>query len=579
MQAATVTTPAKRTATRRDYAGVVAAFELDVTEGRFPASRNFKAAIERQIRDLASPPVGFVFDPVEASKWVHLTEQLPWSEGPKRGQLIKWEPWQVWILFTFFGWYDETTRAPRFNTASIWEAKGNGKSPMAAAIAAALLARDKTGGKLYSAATAQRQARIVLDHAREMLKLAPKVRERFGLEVRQHTIVGKDDPRCYEAVSREADTVEGARPECGVILDEVHVADRDLHDNLQTAINKTDGARFIKISTAGLSMDPQDLGFQQYRRAVEILQRKVEDDRTFAVVIDADPELDPFSDLAIRQANPNLGISVSVAGIQAAAKRAKETPSERVSYETKHLNRYQAAGRAFLDLRQWIALGADITLDRALTDGGWRVFVGLDLARTRDLTAAVYCAMRVRSDGKREYRVFTRRAYLPSESITLQHLADARAWVDAGWLQLCPGPTMDYGAVKADILADCDRIGQPEAEVCVDEWSAAEVEKDLMNAGMTVVAVKQGARMQSEPMKALEAAVLEGRLTHDGSPVMQMCMGNLVAESRPNDSIAPGRENENKKIDLAVALINAFVRAYVAEAEASVYSSRGLIAI
>jgi phage terminase large subunit-like protein len=568
-------------APQRDHAAIARAFEAEVLEGRFPASRNFRAAVERQARDLACPPIGFVFDAEEGAKWVRLTEQLPWSEGPKRGELIRWEPWQVWLLHTFFSWQDAVTRAPRFNTASIWVAKGNGKSPMAAAVAAALLARDKKGGKLYSAATAQRQARIVLDHAREMLKLAPNVREKFSLEVRQHDIVGKDDPRTYAVMSREADTAEGARPEVGVILDEVHVADRDLHDNLQTAINKTDGARFIKISTAGLSMDPQDVGYQQYRRAVEILQGKVRDERTFAVVIDADPELDTFSDLAMRQANPNLGVSVSLAGIQAAAQRAREMPSERVSFEVKHLNRYQASGRAFIDIRKWTALAADISLDKSLTDDGWTVFVGLDLARTRDITAAVYCAMRVRDDGKREYRVFTRRAYLPSESVTLQHLEDAHLWVEQGWLTLCPGPTMDYGTVKADILEDCERIGQPEAEVCVDEWSAAEVEKDLQNAGMTVVAVKQGARVQSEPMKALEAAVLDGRLQHDGSPVMQMAMGNLIAESRPNDSIAPGREDEHKKIDLAVALINAFVRASVAEpgATTSVYSTRGLVSI
>jgi phage terminase large subunit-like protein len=593
MEAATSTTTRKRAAPapRRDYAGIAATFEREVLEGRFPASRNLRAAVVRQANDITRAALrcpdkldsfGFIFDPIEAGKWLLLTESLPWSEGPKRGEAIVWEPWQVWLLWTFFGWYDQVTREPRFNTASIWVAKGNGKSPLAAAVAAALLARDRTGGKLYSAATAQRQARIVLDHCREMLRLAPKVRERFKLEVRQHQVVGIGDPRCYEAVSREADTVEGARPECGVILDEVHVADRDLHENLQTAINKTAGARFIKISTAGLSMDPQDVGFQQYRRAVDILQGKVDDPRTFAVVIDADPELDAFSDAAIRQANPNLGVSVSLAGIQSAAKRAKEMPSERASYEVKHLNRYQASGRAFIDVRRWNALAdPELVLDRSLTDDGWTLFVGLDLARTRDLTATVYVAMRVRADGKREYRVFSRRAYLPAKSVTLEHLPDAKVWGADGWLTLVEGSTMDYGVVKADIIDDAKSVGQPEAEVCVDEWSAAEVEKDLQHAGHVVVAVKQGARMQSEPMKSLEAAVIDGRLQHDGSPVMAMCIGNLIAESRPNDSIAPGRESEHRKIDLGVALINAMVRATVAEpsSRASVYSERGLISI
>jgi phage terminase large subunit-like protein len=251
-----------------------------------------------------------------------------------------------------------------------------------------------------------------------------------------------------------------------------------------------------------------------------------------------------------------------------------------VAFEVKHLNRYQASGRAFLDMRKWNALARDIQLEPSLTQDGWKLFVGVDLARTRDLTAAVYVAMRIRDDGKREYRVFTRRAYLPSESVTLQHLDDHKLWVENDYLHLCPGPTMDYGLVKKHIIEDTTLVGQPEAEVCIDEWSASELEKDLQDAGLTVVAVKQGARVQSEPMKGLEAAVLDGRLVHDGSPVMTLCMGNLIAESCPNDSIRPTREDETRKIDLAVALINAFVRATVADPNVgSVYSTRGLLAV
>jgi phage terminase large subunit-like protein len=575
--------PRKRAAAAplgRDYAAIAEQFVADVLAGKFPASRNFRAAIERQERDLATPPAGYVFDPGEATKWLRLTEQLPWSEGPKRGELIQWEPWQVWVLFTFFGWYDGVTREPRFNILDLWVAKGNGKSPLAAALAAALLARNRTGGKLYSAATAQRQARIVLDHAREMLRLAPAVRERFGLEVRQHCIIATSDPRIYEAVSREADTVEGIRPECGVVLDEVHVADRPLVENLTTAINKTAGGRFVRISTAGMSMDPQDVGFQLYRRSVDILSRKTEDVRTLAIVIDADPELDAFSDEAIRQANPNLEVSVSIAGVQAAAKRAREMPSERASYEVKHLNRYQASGRAFLDRRRWDALAnPELALGPELTEEGWTLFVGVDLAKTRDLTAAVYVAVRFRDDGQREYRIFSRRAYLAEKSITLEHMPDAKLWVEAGWLALTPGATMDYGILKRDVIEDCERAGQPTAEVCVDEWSAAEVEKALDEAGHVVVAVKQGARMQSEPMKELEAATIDGRLEHDGSPVMATCIGNLIAENRPNNSICPGREDEHHKIDLAVGAINALVRASVADLSPTIYSSRGLVSV
>jgi phage terminase large subunit-like protein len=449
---------------------------------------------------------------------------------------------------------------------------------MAAAIAAALIARNKTGGKLYSAATAARQARIVLDHAREMLRLAPRVRAKFSLEVRQHSIIGISDPREYLFISREADTVEGIRPECGVVLDEVHVADRDLVANLTTAINKTAGGRFVQISTAGMSMDPQDAGHALYRRAVDILTRKTIDERTFAVVIDADPELEFHAEAALRQANPNLGVSVSLAGLQSAIERARKYPQERASVEVKHLNRYQASGRAFLNRRLWDALARELEFTREALDG-WTVFVGVDLSKSRDLTAAVYVAARMREDEQREYRVFCRRVYLPEKSPTLENLPDAKLWKEQEWLTLVPGRTVNYAILVRDVKDDCEGVDQSTAEVCVDEWSASQVEASLVEAGFTIVEVKQTARMLSEPMKELEAAVIDGRIEHDGSPVMAMAVGNLIAASRGPDAIKPDREDEHQKIDPAAAMINAMVRASVADLSPGVYSERGLLSV
>ena len=74
------------------------------------------------------------------------------------------------------------------------------------------------------------------------------------------------------------------------------------------------------------------------------------------------------------------------------------------------------------------------------------------------------------------------------------------------------------------------------------------------------VQIRQGAKTQSAPMQELEAAVLDGRLHHDGNPVLRWCVGNVIARADRNGNIAPDREADAKKIDCAVALINAMVR-------------------
>jgi phage terminase large subunit-like protein len=105
----------------------------------------------------------------------------------------------------------------------------------------------------------------------------------------------------------------------------------------------------------------------------------------------------------------------------------------------------------------------------------------------------------------------------------------------------------------------------PGSEVCYDPWGAAALVQLLEPAGATCVEIRQGAKTQSEPMKALEAAILDKRLRHDGNPVLAWCIGNVLARADRNGNIAPDRENEGKKIDCAVALINAFVRAHIAD--------------
>jgi phage terminase large subunit-like protein len=571
--------PRKAKPAARDFSSIAHQFEEDVLSGRFPAGRLFRAAIERQRRDLAAPPDGFVFSAEEGDKVCRRAERFPFAEGPRRGQPFRLEAWQVWLFRTFFGWIDPVTGFGRFRLASIWLPKGNGKSPIAALIALCVLTVAKGGDKIYSAASTQKQARHVFDAAREMLRIdsddaveagRKSIASHFGIEVEEHRIKGAGDNRVYEPVSSEAGSIEGIRPSV-LILDEVHVLpNRKLYDNLRSAANKVDGSRFVTISTAGFDMSPEALGYGLYSRARDILEQKGEDPTLFALIVEADKkrpdgsDADPFDIETLRQANPNLGVSVSIAGLKSAAQTAREVPSERASFEVKHLGWWQQTANAFIDIARWNALADPaIRLEDISLKAKWMVHAGVDLARTRDLTAVVFVATRLRPDGKREYRVFSRMAYLAEESATLKKIPDLKLWADQGWMTLLKGQTTGYGGIKDDIEEACDPF--PGAEVCFDDWCAAEMEEDLASRGLTCVSIRQGAKTQSEPMRELEAAILDGRLSHDGSPVMAMCMGNLQAVTDRNGNIAPGRENEYKKIDLAVALINALVRASVAD--------------
>lgn len=460
---------------KRDFTAIAKSFEDDVLAGRFPASPIFVLAIKRQRRELKKPPEGFAFDAEEGDKACRLAEKFPFAgDGPRRGKPFELEAWQVWAVRTLFGWVDPVSGELRFREASIWLPKGNGKTPLAALIALIVLVRGKGGEQVYSAATTQDQARLVFDTAREMLNLdadnaaleaRPSVINHFSLVVEEHRIKGGRDGRIYRPISSEHRSAEGIRPKL-VILDEVHVqANRKLYDNLKTAANKVDGSLLLGISTAGFDMTPAALGYQLYSRARDVLEGRIDSPTMFALIVEADRKLDPFDFETWRQANPNMGVSVSIAGLKSAMQTMKDTPSERASLEVKHLGWWQQSANAFLDVNRWAAL-ADTTMTLADLDPDvWDVFVGLDLARTRDLCAAPVVASRSRDDGKREYRVFTRWTYLPDKSVTLKNTPELREWAKAGWLTLVPGETMTFRPLTAEIIELVERFPNVTAAV------------------------------------------------------------------------------------------------------------------
>ncbi|NDC86789.1 MAG: hypothetical protein EB088_14410, partial [Betaproteobacteria bacterium] len=63
----------------------------------------------------------------------------------------------------------------------------------------------------------------------------------------------------------------------------------------------------------------------------------------------------------------------------------------------------------------------------------------------------------------------------------------------------------------------------------------------------------------------IEALVLQGRLHHDGNPVLAWMMSNVVAHTDVKDNIYPRKERPENKIDGVVALIMALGRAMSTE--------------
>jgi len=66
----------------------------------------------------------------------------------------------------------------------------------------------------------------------------------------------------------------------------------------------------------------------------------------------------------------------------------------------------------------------------------------------------------------------------------------------------------------------------------------------------------------------LDAAMRSGRLRHDGNPVLEWCLGNVVGKADWRGNLYPTKCRPHQKIDVAVALMMAIGRAMIEDADA-----------
>ncbi len=81
----------------------------------------------------------------------------------------------------------------------------------------------------------------------------------------------------------------------------------------------------------------------------------------------------------------------------------------------------------------------------------------------------------------------------------------------------------------------------------------------MKSAGFTMEEVRQGARTMSNPMKQLEADLIEKRVNYNQNPVLHWCLTNTAVKRDENDNIRPVKgQNNRARIDGCVSLIIAY---------------------
>ena len=195
-----------------------------------------------------------------------------------------------------------------------------------------------------------------------------------------------------------------------------------------------------------------------------------------------------------------------------------------------------------------------VALDAAYA--GQPCWIGLDLASKVDIAALVLVFTHLEIDGA--YAVFGR-YYLPEDTVHANGNSQYQGWMSAGRVTVTPGNVIDFGWIEADLI---DFVSRHSVQaVAFDPFQATQLSTRMMSEGMPMIEVRPTVLNFSEPMKTLEALVLQGKLIHDGDPVLGWMASNVVAHLDAKDNIYPRKERPENKIDGIVALIMAISRA------------------
>lgn len=542
-------------------------YALAVAAGEIPNGAHLLGAVDRYLKDLERPDSPWSLEPERAELVIEFVEMIQHVKGPLCGTTIVLSPWQLWIILQLFGWVD-VRGWRRFRQATMFVPRGNGKSTILAAICLWFLLCDELGApEVYSAAVGAKQARIIYEMSKRMIESDPDIIEEFNVSPWEDRIESGYNGGKMLALASKSASLDGLAPSLAVLDELASQRDAGVYGALLTALGKRHQPLLFSITTC--TENDQGIGREQWNYIVSILSGDIEDDRYLGIIYHADDSDDPWADDALVKSNPDWGGAVQPENIRSIRNQARQSPAHEAAFKTRHLNVWAGELHQLFDLSAWDALRNDTmsSSNMELEAGeysGSECYIGLDLSRTRDLTAIAYLFPPdltdddvADDDDVGKWRVFVR-TYITDRQFRVmrKQFPTFNQWVRDGWLTVMPGAVIDYGDIESQIQDDVDTYDVQ--AICYDPWgassSAQRVERET---GATLVEVRQSARGMHEPTTEFQSWILGARIEHNGNPVLRWALKNTVGKADPADHVKPVKSEEERKIDPAVAVIMA----------------------
>lgn len=472
------------------------------------------------------------------ARWIEENCRIP--EGKLVGKPVKLTKHQKRWLRQI---YDTPTR-----TFILSMARKNAKTAFSAFLLLLHLCgpEAKPNSQLFSAAQSREQASILFAHAAKIIRMNPDLSQYVGIRDTAKQLYCADLGTLYRALSADASTAYGLSP-VFVVHDElgqVKGPRSELYEALETASAAHEHPLSIVISTQA----PTD---------ADLLSLLIDDAKTGAdpriklELCTAPMELNPFSEEAIRAANPHFDDFMNKEEVFRQASDAKRMPSAEAGFRNLILNQRVESKSPFVVRSVWEENGGEPDE----IEEGADVFCGLDLSSVSDLTALVLVSRQ--GDTWSVKPTF----WLPENGLAEKARTDRvpyDLWASQGHLLTTPGASIEYEFIAHYLRDIFDRYNV--VALAFDRYNMRFLKPWLERAGFSEEELErlqefgQGFVSMSPAIRELESLLLSRKLRHGNHPVLAMCASNATVIKDPAENRKFIKGKATGRIDGMVAL-------------------------
>jgi len=521
----------------------------DVVDGKINVCRNVRSSCQRFLNQYANTEWDWIFDPRFPAHVLDVASHMKHTKGPDAGKLIVLDPFQIFFICAVYGFRKKTDVSKRMVTDVIlYIPRKAGKSTLTAIIALYELKFGEVGAEVFTLATNREQATIVFDAAKGFIEnLPPEAQSWF--EVSKYEIKNAGDSQSmFKALSRDTKkTGDGKNPSCVIVDEAAQIVDRNSIEVLHSGMVARQNPLRIYITTASFTKDTKF--YEDMSMFESMLNGEATDNpRWFGLLYGLDLEDDWKDPKTWAKANPMHGISVFEDAIAQRCEEAKHKPAALNEFLCKTLNIFVSANSAWIDRNYW-----DESADVLPAQDPEAVFIGFDLAATRDLNAVCTLKRYQENEYFAEFQFFLPEAAL--ELIPKHYLDIFEVAIQSGILKLTEGNVMDDREISEFIKNQCEKYDVK--EVGYDAYNAASMVARLHDAGIPVKKVGQGMAVLNNPSKYVEKLIMNHQIKHDGNPFVGWQLGNCEVYEDVNGNIKVRKNESDKsaKVDGIIAMI------------------------